>query len=108
MWEEGFGGGGGYGLLRKQLLAPRRHYRALKMQLLAAAVNDGVRQSIIILSEALIDFPIGGVYCRSKTCENAALCSRSPLPVGTKPPHPTVFWWSFSWKPTPAATVVVQ
>lgn len=70
-----------YGLLRKQPLALRRNYGALK-NAAAAAANDGVRQPIIILSKALIDFSIGGVYCRSKTCVNAALCSRGSLPVG--------------------------
>lgn len=86
----GSGGRGGgntlYGLLRKQPLAPRRNYGALKNAAAAAAAataaNDGVRQPIIILSKALIDFSIGGVYCRSKTCVNAALCSHSSLPVG--------------------------
>lgn len=73
-----------YGLLRKQPLALRRNYGALKnaAAAAAAAANDGVRQPIIILSKALIDFSIGGVYCRSKTCVNAALCLHGSLPVG--------------------------
>lgn len=53
------GGNTLYGLLRKQLLALCRNYGALK-NAAAAAANDGVRQPIIILSKALIDFSIGG------------------------------------------------
>lgn len=84
-----------YGLLRKQPLALHRNYGALKnAAAAAAAANDGVRQPIIILSKALIDFSIGGVYCRSKTCVN-----------GT---HGTVRTAHFLWEgPRPSAVVQV-
>lgn len=75
------GGNTLYGLLQEQLLALRLNYGALK-NAAAAAANNGVRQPIIILSKALIDFSIGGFYCRRKTCINAGFYWHNPLPVG--------------------------